>query len=91
MRREIGKYIFSDPKVGEGELRFKGTRIPVSRVLELIAEGYSLEAAAAAFHHRISKEAVAEAVMLAAKALEKIYEPSGRKHTRARGSKAATL
>jgi len=41
MRMEIGKYIVIDDEICHGKPTFKGTRIMVSQVLEMLAAGYS--------------------------------------------------
>jgi uncharacterized protein (DUF433 family) len=68
-RREYGRYIVSDPKVCRGALTFKGTRILVSVVLDMVARGMSWDEICREFHDRISKEHIAEAVKLAKDAL----------------------
>jgi uncharacterized protein (DUF433 family) len=42
--RLIGRYIVSDPEICHGKPTFRGTRIMVSHVLEMVAEGISWEA-----------------------------------------------
>ncbi|MFA0769443.1 MAG: hypothetical protein OXFUSZZB_002771 [Candidatus Fervidibacter sp.] len=68
-RREYGRYIVSDPKVCRGALTFKGTRILVSVVLDMVARGMSWDEICREFHNHISKEHIAEAVKLAKDAL----------------------
>lgn len=68
-RREYGRYIVSDPKICHGTLTFKGTRILVSVVLDMVAGGMSWDEICREFHDRISKEHIAEAVKLAKDAL----------------------
>jgi uncharacterized protein (DUF433 family) len=68
-RREYGRYIVSDPKVCHGALTFKGTRILVSVVLDMVARGMSWDEICREFHNHISKEHIAEAVKLAKDAL----------------------
>ena len=43
MRIEIGKYIVIDSEICHGKPTFKGTRIMVWQVLEMLACGYSEE------------------------------------------------
>jgi uncharacterized protein (DUF433 family) len=82
MKTMLGKYIFTDPEIGEGELRFLGTRITVADALYLMRKAYTPEDVAFQFDHCITKEAVEEAAELAEQALQKRHEPLGRKHRR---------
>jgi uncharacterized protein (DUF433 family) len=66
---EFGQYIVSDPEICHGQLTFKGTRIMVRSVLEMLAEGYSWDQISAAYYGKISHEAIAEAIALACSAL----------------------
>ena len=68
-RIEFGEYIVSDPEICHGQLTFKGTRIMVKSVLEMLAEGYSWDQISAAYYGKISREAIAEAIALASSAL----------------------
>jgi uncharacterized protein (DUF433 family) len=63
--RLIGRYIVSDPEICHGKPTFRGTRIMVSHVLEMVAEGISWEAIIQEYHGNICKEAITEAVNLA--------------------------
>ena len=63
--RLIGRYIVSDQDICHGKPTFRGTRIMVSHVLEMVAEGISWEAIIQEYHGNISKEAITEAVTLA--------------------------
>lgn len=38
------KYIISDPEILGGKPTIKGTRIPISQILFLLKEGYTVEA-----------------------------------------------
>ncbi len=64
MKTSFGKYIVADPKVCHGKLTFKGTRIFVADVLDMVAQGLSWEYIIQQWHGNISKEAIAEAVRL---------------------------
>lgn len=66
---EYGEYIISDPEICGGELIFKGTRIFVKDVLEMVAEGMPWEQIVETWFGRISHDAIAEAVALANAAL----------------------
>ena len=63
--RLIGRYIVIDPEICHGKPTFRGTRIMVSHVLEMVAEGISWEAIIQEYHGNICKEAITEAVNLA--------------------------
>jgi uncharacterized protein (DUF433 family) len=73
-RKELGKYIVADPEICHGQLTFKGTRIMVKSVLEMLAEGKDWDWISAAYDGRISREAIAEVVKLAGEALIKRIE-----------------
>jgi uncharacterized protein (DUF433 family) len=77
----LGRYIVADPKICHGKPTFRGTRIFVSDVLEQVASGLAWETIIEEWHDSITKEAIAEAVQLATKALLKhsdefILEPA---------------
>ncbi len=66
MRRvKLGQYIVSDPDICHGKPTFRGTRIMVEQVLEMVAEGTVWEQIVAEYDGAISREAIAEAVRLA--------------------------
>ncbi len=67
-RKSLGKYIVADPKICHGKLIFVGTRILVSDVLELVAQGMPWGRIAKEYRGDITKEAIAEAVRLAGQA-----------------------
>ncbi len=48
-RIEINKHIVADPEICHGKLTFKGTRVMVWQVLELLAEGESYQKILKAF------------------------------------------
>ncbi len=68
-RKELGEYIVADPEICHGQLTFKGTRIMVKSVLEMLAKGWDWDAISAAYEGRVSREAIAEVVKLASEAL----------------------
>jgi uncharacterized protein (DUF433 family) len=68
-RVELGQYIVADPKICHGKLTFKGTRLFVSDVLEMVAEGRDWDEIIWECHGSISKEAIAEALRLAQRTL----------------------
>lgn len=65
----LGRYIVADPDVCHGKLTFRGTRIFVSDVLDMVASGMAWETIIEEFNGNITHEAIAEAVSLASKAL----------------------
>jgi len=71
-RMEIGKHVVSDPEICHGQLTFKGTRILVETVLSYLAAGRPIEWVLAEWP-RLSREAVQEALQLAAAALVERY------------------
>jgi len=72
-RRELGLYIVADPEICHGQLTFKGTRILVKSVLYFVAQGKDWDWISTECFGKVNREAIAEAVDLAARALaEKI-------------------
>lgn len=71
MRREIGTDIFSDSKIGEGELHVTGTRIPVVDALQLVAQGLTpAQVAESISQPYYQRGGLSEAITLASEALE---------------------
>jgi uncharacterized protein (DUF433 family) len=68
-RKQLGRYIIADPKICHGKLTFIGTRIFVRDVLEMVSQGLDWDTIIEEWHGHISREAIAEAVQLAGKAL----------------------
>lgn len=65
---EVGKHMVVDPRVCFGQLIFKGTRVPVEAVLvPLVLKGRTIEEILAAWPE-LKREAIAEAIQLAAAA-----------------------
>jgi uncharacterized protein (DUF433 family) len=69
--RLLGRYIVADPKICHGKPTFRGTRIMVWQVLEMVTEGMAWESIVEEWEGSISKEAIAEAVQLAYKSFLK--------------------
>ena len=65
----LGKFVVSAPAVCRGRPTFKYTRIEVAGVLERLAAGHAIESLIADSSGHLSREAIAEAATLAAKAL----------------------
>jgi uncharacterized protein (DUF433 family) len=63
----LGRYIVADPNICHGRPTFRGTRIMVWQVLEMVAEGKAWETIVEEWGGSITKEAIAEAVQLASK------------------------
>ncbi len=58
----MGRYIVADPNICHGKPTFRGTRIMVWQVLEMVAEGKAWESIVEEWGGSITKEAIAEAV-----------------------------
>jgi uncharacterized protein (DUF433 family) len=69
MESAIGQYIHSDPGVCHGTPVFKGPRIMVKHVLEMVEEGMEWDQIIDQYRGRFPREAIAEAVRLARLAL----------------------
>ena len=67
----FGRYIIADPKICHGKPTFRGTRVLVADVLEQVACGMDWESIVDDWNGSISKEAIAEAVLLANEALQR--------------------
>ena len=77
----LGRYIVADPAVCHGKPTFRGTRIFVADVLEMVAQGMAWETIIEQWHNSITKEAIAEAVQLSSEAFfrhtdEFVLEPT---------------
>jgi len=62
---KLGEYIVRNPEICHGKPTFKGTRIMVEQVLDMVAEGIAWEQIIAEYDGVISREAIAEALRLA--------------------------
>jgi uncharacterized protein (DUF433 family) len=58
----LGHYIVADPEVCHGKPTFRGTRIMVSQVLQMVAEGMDWDIIIEQCHNSITRDAIAEAV-----------------------------
>jgi uncharacterized protein (DUF433 family) len=63
-----GRYIVTAPDICHGKPTFRGTRIMVWQVLELVAQERPWEQIIELCHNSITKEAIAEAILLAGRA-----------------------
>lgn len=66
------KWITADPKICHGKLVFKGTRILVSDVLELLGSGMNIKDILDEYPG-LSEEMIREAIDYAAKVIKKEY------------------
>ena len=75
-RQLLGRYIVADPEICHGKPTFRGTRIMVWQVLDMVAEGKAWETIVEEWGGSIPKEAIAEAVLSPAqlRVLRKIVE-----------------
>jgi uncharacterized protein (DUF433 family) len=64
----LGRFIVVDPDICHGAPTFRGTRIRVEDVLDMVAEGLAWETIEEEWRGSVSKEAIAEAVRLAREA-----------------------
>jgi len=64
------RWIIIDPKICHGKPVFKGTRVLVSDVLEMLAEGMSIDDILEEYP-QLSKEMILEAIALAAELLRR--------------------
>ena len=69
--KRTGRFICADPKICHGQLTFRGTRILVSDVLELVAAGTTWDEIVKECRGSISHAAIAEAIRLAGRAIKK--------------------
>jgi uncharacterized protein (DUF433 family) len=63
----LGRYVVADPAICHGKPTFRGTRIMVWQVLEMVAAGMAWETIVEEWGGSITKEAIGEAVQLASK------------------------
>ena len=71
----LGRYIVADPEICHGQPTFRGTRIMVWQVLEMVADGIAWETIIEEHHNSITKDAIAETVKLSGQAfLKHAYE-----------------
>ena len=62
--KEIGHYIVADPDICHGKPTFRGTRIMVWNVLDMVAAGQDWDHISAEWRGKVPHEAIAEAVRL---------------------------
>ena len=66
-RLKLGEYIVTDPDICHGKPTFKGTRIMVKQVLDMVAEGITWDEIISEYDGAISREAITEAVRVASR------------------------
>ena len=67
----LGRHIVADSAICHGKPTFRGTRIMVWQVLEMVSEGMAWQSIVEEFGGSITKDAVAEAVQLASQSFIK--------------------
>ena len=67
--KELGRHIVVDPYICHGQPTFKGTRIMVKSVLEMLVKGWDWDRVSAAYDGRIDHAAIDEALLLAGESL----------------------
>ena len=67
----LGRYIVADPEICHGKPTFRGTRIMVWQVLEMLADGMAWETIIERCRNSITKDAIAEAIKLSGEAFLK--------------------
>ncbi|PKO21819.1 MAG: hypothetical protein CVU38_12570 [Chloroflexi bacterium HGW-Chloroflexi-1] len=67
----LGRYIVADPEICHGKPTFRGTRVFVSDVLDMVASGMAWETIIEQWHSSVTKDAITEAVTLASEAFFK--------------------
>ncbi len=67
----LGRYIVAAPDICHGKPTFRGTRIMVWQVLQMVAQGMAWETIIYECHNTITKDAIAEAVKLSSEAFIK--------------------
>jgi len=58
MRIEINKYVIADTEICHGQPTFKGTRIMVQQVIELLGAGVTIEEIITDYFPQLTKEAI---------------------------------
>ena len=73
-KKNIGRFIVSDPTICHGKLTFKGTRIFVDDILDMVAEGLSWNYIEEQWHGAVTKDAIKEAVLISKESLKQQTE-----------------
>lgn len=75
MIRELGRFVVCDPLVCHGAPTIRGTRIFARSILEELEEGMTWDQIVDNWRGKVTHEAIAEVIGLAARAFEERYEP----------------
>ena len=70
MRIEINEYIVADDEICGGSLTFKGTRVMVWQVIELLGAGVPIEEILKDYFPQITKEAIFSSLNYASRTIE---------------------
>ncbi len=70
MRIEINEYIVADKNICHGKPTFKGTRIMVWQVLDLLQTGLTIDEIIKDYFPQLTKEAILSAIGYASKLIE---------------------
>ena len=70
MRIEINEYIVSDSEICGGSLTFKGTRILVGQVMELLGAGVTIEEILENYFPELNKKIILSSLNYASKSIE---------------------
>ena len=68
-KKRIGRFVQADSSICGGKLTFRGTRILVSDVLELVAAGMAWDDIIKECRGTVSRPAIAEAIRLAGRSI----------------------
>jgi uncharacterized protein (DUF433 family) len=68
-----GKYIVADPRICHGKPTFRGSRIMVWQILEMLSEGMSWDEVTKAWGGRVPREAIAETLYAASKVFKQHF------------------
>ena len=66
MRVEVGRYVVLDDEICHGKPTFKGTRVLVSDVIELLATGLSIQEVVRDYYPSLDVEMIKDALVWAA-------------------------
>jgi len=70
MRVEINEHIVADSEICGGTPTFKGTRIMVWQIIELLGAGVTIEEILRRYYPQLSKEAILSALNYASRTIE---------------------
>jgi len=70
MRTEINDHIVVDSEICHGQLTFKGTRVMVWQIIELLGAGVTIEEIITSYFPQLTKEAIFSALQYASGIIE---------------------